>query len=515
LFASLVEVSTELARTSARGKKIELIAACLKLLAPDERAIGARDLAGELPYKTGIGYALVHELAQAGSPAAASTLTVADVDRRFAALAALRGAGSANARKQAFGAMLAAATAPERSFLCALAVGELRQGALDGLVVEGIARATALPAADLRRAYMLAGDLGEVAAAALGQGAPGLARFGLTLFQPVRPMLAQTAEDAAAALAELGGEAALETKLDGARVQIHKDGELVRVFSRALNEVTPSVGEVVDAVRALPLRRAILDGEAIALGPDGRPRAFQDTMRRFGRRGDEPALRAELPLSLAVFDALLIDDDTLIAEPARRRFAAIEQVAPRLAVPRVVTANAAAAAAFYDRMIAAGHEGIVAKALDAPYDAGSRGAAWLKIKRVRRLDLVVLAAEWGAGRRRGWLSNLHLGARDPAGGFVMLGKTFKGLTDELLRWQTAELLARELGRDGHVVYVRPELVAEIAFNEVQRSPTYPGGVALRFARVVRYRDDKPADQADTIDMVRAFAIADGALEPPP
>jgi DNA ligase-1 len=302
----------------------------------------------------------------------------------------------------------------------------------------------------------------------------------------------------------------LEHKLDGFRVQIHKDGDDTRAYSRGLNDVTAFAPELVAVVAALPVRRAILDGEAIAFLPSGRPRPFQDTMRRFGKRG--VALADTLPLTLSVFDALLLDDQTLLGEPARTRLAALDATAPALTVPRLVTSEAAEATAFYERAIASGHEGVMAKALDAPYDAGSRGAAWLKIKKVRRLDLVVLAAEWGSGRRRGSLSNIHMGARDPGTGeLVMLGKTFKGMTDEMLRWQTAELLAREVDRDGHVVYVRPELVVEIAFNDVQRSSQYPGGLALRFARVVRYRNDKTAAEADTIDAVRAIAIADGVV----
>jgi DNA ligase-1 len=379
-------------------------------------------------------------------------------------------------------------------------VGELRQGALDALVVDAIALATTLPARTVRTAYMLAGDIGVVAAAALTEGAAGLARFGLTVFRPVLPMLAQTAETAGEALASFGGPAALELKLDGFRVQIHKADEVIRVFSRALNEVTAQVPEIVAATAALPARRLILDGEASAFGVDGRPLPFQDTMRRRG------------PLHLTLFDALLVDDQTLLPTPAGERFALLNQLAPALAVPRLVTHDPDEANAYFAAAIAGGHEGVMAKALDAPYDAGSRGAAWLKIKKIYRLDLVVLAAEWGSGRRRGWLSNLHLGARD-GDGWVMLGKTFKGMTDEMLAWQTAQFLAREVDRDGHIVYVRPELVAEIAFNDVQRSTRYPGGLALRLARVVRYRDDKTAAEADTIDAVRAIAIRDGVVAP--
>ena len=526
LLAELVDTSAQVTQTSRRLEKIDLLAGCLRRMEPDEREIGARYLAGQVSHKTGVGYALVHEALRETPAATAPYLTLSEVDRRLADVAALRGPGSGTARRQQLGGLLALATAPEQKFLGELAVGEVRQGALDGIVVEAIAKAAELPGDAVRRAYMLSGDLGQVAAAALAGGAGEIGRFGLTLFRPILPMLAQTADDAASALASFAGPAALEHKLDGFRVQLHKDEDVVRAYSRALNDVTGYVPELVEQVAKLPARRLVLDGEAIVLGPRGRPLPFQDTMRRFGKKGIE--LRAQMPLTLALFDALLVDDQVLLAEPTQTRIAALEAIAKPLpevgtddttaarpragVVPRLVTADAAQATAFYDAAIASGHEGVMAKALDAPYDAGIRGAQWLKIKKVHRLDLVILAAEWGTGRRQGWLSNLHLGARDPGGGgFVMLGKTFKGLTDATLAWQTTELLAREVDRDGHIVYVRPELVAEIAFNDVQRSPRYPGGLALRLARLVRYRDDKTAAQADTIDAVRAIAIADGVL----
>jgi DNA ligase-1 len=507
--AELVATSGAVAETSSRLKKIELLASCLRQMTPDEREIGARYLAGDVPQKLGVGYAIVHETLAEVAAAPTPYLTLGEVDRRFTSLAELRGPGSARARRDQLGALLALATAPEQQFLAGLAVGGVRQGALDGVVVEAIAKAAELPGDAVRRAYMLAGDLGAVAGAALAGGAAEIGRFGLTLFRPVLPMLAQTADSTEEALAELGGPVALELKLDGFRVQFHKDGDHVRAYSRALNDVTEYVPELVAHVTALPARKLVLDGEAIALAADGRPLPFQDTMRRFGKKG--VALREQMPLQLALFDALLIDDHTLLTEPARTRFTALAELAGKLAVPRMITGDAAEAHAFYIDAVSRGHEGVMAKALDAPYDAGSRGAAWLKIKKVHRLDLVVIAVEWGSGRRKGWLSNLWLGARDPAGGFVMLGKTFKGMTDAILEWQTAQLLARETSRDGHVVHVRPELVAEIAFNDVQRSPRYPGGLALRLARLVRYRDDKTAADADTIDMVRAIAIKHGVL----
>ncbi|HEX5061132.1 MAG TPA: ATP-dependent DNA ligase [Kofleriaceae bacterium] len=510
LLAQLVEASDQVAQVPGRLKKIELIATCLRNMGSDERAIGSRYLAAQLPQKTGIGYATVSEVMKQASSAVAPWLTLGEVDRRFTAMADLRGAGSATQRKEHLGALLALATLQEQKFLAGLVVGEVRHGALDGIVVEAIAKAAELPADSVRRAYMLAGDLGEVAAAALEGGAAEIGRFGLSLFRPILPMLAQTADDPASALASFDGPVALEHKLDGFRVQIHKDGDIVRAYSRALNEVTEYVPEVIEAARTMPARKLILDAEAIVLAAGGRPLPFQDTMKRFGKKGVE--LKAKMPLTVSVFDALLVDDDTLIAEPAKRRFEVVGAVAPQQAVKRLVTNDVYEASTFYAQAIAGGHEGVMAKALDAPYDAGNRGASWLKIKKIHRLDLVVLAAEWGSGRRKGWLSNIHLGARDPASGeLIMLGKTFKGMTDEMLKWQTAEFLAREVDRDGHIVFVRPELVVEIAFNDVQRSPRYPAGLALRLARVVRYRNDKTAAEADTIDAVRAIAITDGVL----
>src|SRR5438105_3158995 len=354
-------------------------------------------------------------------------------------------------------------------------------------------------------ATLQAAKPGHAAHAALTEGAAGLTSFRVELFRPLQPMLAQAAADVKDALTRLGeGEAAFEYKLDGARIQVHKAGDEVRVFSRQLNDVTQAVPEVVETVRRLPLADAILDGEAIALRPDGTPLPFQVTMRRFGRKLDVERLRADLPLAFFFFDLLYADGAPLLDEPYARRFAALAAAVPaEQRVPRIVTSDAGAAAVFFQRAIAAGQEGLMAKALDARYDAGARGAAWLKLKPAHTLDLVVLAAEWGHGRRHGRLSNLHLGARDAdAGGFVMLGKTFKGMTDEMLEWQTAKLLELETRRDTYVVYVRPELVVEVAFNGIQESPTYAGGLALRFARVVRYRPDKAAEQSDTIATVR-------------
>jgi DNA ligase-1 len=514
LLHDVVDTSRRVAETRKRLAKLELLASLLRKLEPAEIVTAFGFLAGSLRQgRIGLGPAVLRDV-MAPPAAARATLSVAAVDAAFERIAGESGPGSAGRRAGLLRSLMERATDEERRFLSRLVLGELRQGALEGLMAEALARAAELPAAAVRRAAMLAGDLGTVASAALTEGASGLARFTLELFRPVQPMLAQPAEDIDAALADLG-EAALEHKLDGARVQVHKALDEVRVYSRQLNEVTPALPEIVAAARALPVRELILDGEAIALREDGRPHPFQVTMRRFGRRLDVGALRAELPLSPFWFDVLHADGGDLIDEPQSRRFAVLAELATAAElVPRIVTADAAAARAFVDRALAAGHEGVMAKAVDATYEAGSRGRSWLKVKPAHTLDLVVLAAEWGHGRRQGWLSNLHLGARDPEhGGFVMLGKTFKGLTDRMLAWQTAKLQELEIGRDRWTVYVRPELVAEVAFNDVQASPRYPGGLALRFARVKRYRDDKSGAEADTIAAVREiFARATGSAE---
>jgi len=384
-------------------------------------------------------------------------------------------------------------------------LGELRQGAVEGLMVEAVARAAELQIGEIRRALMVSGDLRAVATAALTEGRHGLAPFAIRLFQPLKPMLAQTAEDTREALKQLG-TAAFEYKLDGARIQAHKEGSDVRIFTRYLNDVTAAVPEIVEAVRGLAVRNLIVDGEALACHPDGRPRPFQVTMRRFGRKLDVERLRESISLSPFFFDCLYIDSSALLDRPGAERIAALADAVPAgLRVPRRISEEKPEAEAFLQAALAAGHEGVMAKALDAPYEAGARGRTWLKIKPAVTLDLVVLAAEWGHGRRTGWLSNLHLGARSPTtGGFVMLGKTFKGMTDEMLAWQTAELRKLAIANDPYTVYVQPKLVVEIAFSDIQASPHYPGGLALRFARVKRYRPDKKAEEADTIETVRAL-----------
>ena len=513
--AALVDASARAAKTASRLSKRDAIAAVLRSAAPDEVEIAVAWLAGEARQgRIGIGWATLAKLR--GTPAAEPTLTLREADAALGQVAASAGKGSAAARSATLKALFERASAAEQDFLVRLLAGELRQGALEGVMLDAVAAAAGVAAADVRRAAMVSGDLGAVARAALAEGAGGgaaaLSRFAVALHRPVQPMLATPADDIAAAMARLG-TAALEWKVDGARVQAHKAGDTVRVYTRALKDVTESVPEIVAALQALPAQELILDGEAIALAPDGTPLPFQVTMRRFGRKLDVAAMRAELPLAVVFFDCLHVDGASLLDRPARERFDALAAALPAaLVIPRLVTADLAAAEDFVADALARGHEGVMAKALDTPYEAGRRGASWFKVKRAHTLDLVVLAAEWGHGRRKGWLSNLHLGARDPTGavsanGWVMLGKTFKGMTDALLEWQTHELLARELRRDGHTLWVRPELVVEIAFNDLQESPHYPGGLALRFARVKGYRPDKTAEEADTIETVRALHAA--------
>jgi DNA ligase-1 len=501
----LVLTSKLVADTNSRLEKIALLAALLKRLAPNEIPIAVGFLTGwPRQGKLGVGWASVAE----ARPVAAATepaLDLAEVDRAFTELQAMRGKRSAAERKRLLSELLARSTADEQSFLGALAIGEVRQGALDGVLTEAVARAAAIPGDRVRRAVMLAGDLGSVAEGLLTDGDAALTRYALQLFRPVQPMLADSAPNVAEALATLG-TAVLEWKLDGARVQVHRQDDRVAIYTRSLNDVTAAIPEVVEAVRALPAREIILDGEVIALLDSGKPMAFQDTMRRVGRRLDVESLRSTMPVTPFFFDVLRVDGDDLLDEPLTARLARLDAIVPStFRVPRLTTSDVDDARQFAEDAVARGHEGVMAKLPSAPYAAGRRGSAWLKVKTPRTLDLVVLAAEWGSGRRKGWLSNLHLGARDPASGhFIMLGKTFKGMTDEILDWQTRELLARETHREGHVVFVRPELVVEVAFNEVQRSSQYSGGVTLRFARIRGYRPDKPASEADTIDAVRAF-----------
>jgi DNA ligase-1 len=512
LLSALVDASGRIRQTRSRTAKVRELATLLRALEADEINAATRYLSGETPQgRIGVGYATL--AAVAAQPAASrDTLAVADVDATLTLLSSLRGAGSAGRRAEVLSALFARATPSEQEFLLHLLAGELRQGALEGIMIDAVAAAGGLNAAAVRRAAMYASDLGAVASVALTQGAAALERFQLELFAPVAPMLAQTADDVGAALQQLGGEAAFEWKMDGARIQVHRDGTQVRIYTRALNEVTAAVPEIVERVLELPAAQLILDGEAIAFDATGRPCPFQVTMRRFGRKLGVQELRASIALRAYFFDCLRLGEHTLAERPTQERWEALARVVPQSArVPRLVSSSAASAQRFYDEALAAGHEGVMAKALGAPYEAGNRGASWLKIKRAHTLDLVVLAAEWGHGRRTGTLSNLHLGAREPdSGTYVMLGKTFKGLTDETLAWQTRELLAREVRRDPSTVYVRPELVVEIAFSDLQSSTRYPGGVALRLARVKGYRPDKSAQEADTMEAVRrVFAAQQG------
>jgi DNA ligase-1 len=512
----LVSTSRDVSGTSGRLEKIRHLADLLGRVPSDEIEIVIAYLSGSVRQgRIGIGRAQLSAMRGVGA-AAEPSLTVADVDREFERLAAASGSGSTAARAALLRDLFGRATAEEQDFLMRLLFGELRQGALEGVLAEAIARAGGLPAADIRRAAMLAGDLGPVAKAALAEGTSGLSQFMLRPFHPVQPMLAESAESVGEAIEALG-TASFEYKLDGARIQLHKAAADVRVYSRTLRDVTAAVPEAVAAARAMPVREIVLDGEAIALRADGTPRPFQETMRRFGRKLDIDALRGELPITPMFFDALYVDGEALIDQPLSRRVAVLEgAVAPANLVPRLVTADSSAATAFAATALATGHEGVMAKAVAGKYAAGRRGQAWMKVKQARTLDLVILAAEWGSGRRHGTLSNLHLGARDTErGGFVMLGKTFKGLTDAMLVWQTKKFLELEIGRDAWTVYIRPEVVAEIAFNEIQASSQYPGGLTLRFARVKRYRDDKPPSETDTLSTIQSLYQQMTGLAPPP
>jgi len=504
--AALVGCVERVRATPRKSEKVALLADLLRQTQGRETELAARYLSGGLPQgRIGIGYRAL-QAASNDAPPAGPPLSLQDVDRAFEAIAADEGAGSSERRIGALRALMSRGDALQRRFLAELVMGELRQGALEGLVLDAIAKAAGLPLAEVRQAAMFSGDLGEVARVAREEGAAGLTRFSLRLLSPVSPMLASPAEDPAEALERMG-EAAFEYKLDGARIQLHKAGDEVRVFTRQLQDATGRVPEVVEWARGLPAREIVLEGEAIALRPDGRPRPFQMTMSRFGRSKNVESARSEIPLSSFFFDCLFLEGEgPLVTLPYSERAVRLGRALPGAALlPRLVTREADEAKSFLAGALSAGHEGLMAKALGAPYAAGQRGFHWLKLKSAHTLDLVVLAVEWGSGRRKGWLSNLHLGARDAESGrFVMLGKTFKGMTDEMLRWQTAKLQTLEVERDDWTVYVRPELVVEIAFSDVQESPRYPAGLALRFARVKRYREDKPASEADTLQTVRAI-----------
>ncbi len=500
----LVRASQGLSATSKRLKKIESLSELLQRADPQTVPTAVAFLCGHLRQgRIGLGWAALRDCLSSTAAVQQSSLRISEVESAFEAIAAQSGSGSAREKKRLLGQLLSQASEDERQFLAKLILGEMRQGALEGIMAEAIAKACAVPAQLVRRAWMLSGDLARTAQAAKSEGKEGLLSFDIELFRPVAPMLADSADDTDAALQRLE-EAAFEFKLDGARIQVHKSGSDVRVFSRALNDVTAAVPEVVEAAQRLSAREIILDGEVLAQRENGRPLPFQVTMRRFGRKLDVERARRELALTPYIFDCLFLDGQSLIDQPTRERIELSDASLPRdLTVPRLISADRAQARRFWEASREAGHEGLVAKSLDAPYQAGRRGKGWLKIKQAVTLDLVILAAEWGSGRRKGWLSNLHLGARDASSErFLMLGKTFKGLTDRMLEWQTQKLLELESHRDQWTVYVKPRLVAEVAFNEIQESPHYDSGLALRFARIKGYRSDKSPHEATSIEEIR-------------
>ena len=507
LLLDVAATSVEVGGTSSRLTKVAHIADLLRRAAahPEAVAIIVSWLSGELRQRQiGVGWA---SLRSRPPPASDPALTVVGVDATISEIGAVSGKGAQARRAELVAGLFAAATETEQAFLLRLLSGELRQGALAGIMADAVAKATGIPAAAVQRAAMLGGDLPAVAAAGLSGGAVALDAFTLRVGRPVGPMLAQTAAGVAEAIEKHGGTAIFEAKLDGARVQIHRAGDDVTVYTRSLDDVTARLPEVVEATLALPVTDLIADGEAIALRPDNRPHRFQVTASRFGRSVDVASALAAQPLSVFFFDILHRDGLDLLDAPTTDRLAALDAlVPPAQRVDRLMTSEPSEAAGFLDATLAAGHEGVMAKSPAAPYLAGRRGAGWLKVKPVHTLDLVVLAVEWGSGRRRGKLSNIHLGARDPATGeFVMVGKTFKGMTDAMLDWQTSRFTELAVGgTEGYVVRLRPEQVVEVALDGVQKSSRYPGGLALRFARVVRYRDDKSPAEADTIDAVRAL-----------
>jgi DNA ligase-1 len=502
LLAEIARTSRAVAAATARRDKIELLARCLREADPAQAAVAVAYLSGELPQRQiGVGYAALRAVPP---PAAAASLTVTQVDAAFTEIGGRTGKGAVGARRDLLTGLLGRATQEEQDFVIRLLAGELRQGALDGVMADAVAAAAEVPATEVRRAAMLRGTLPPVATAALADGVAALRAFGLEVGRPIRPMLAAAAPSMDEAFDKLGApgtQVAVEWKLDGIRAQIHITDGTVTVFTRTLDDITGRLPEVVAALRELPVRSAVFDGELIALRPNGRPHPFQVTSARTASRTDPG-----VPLSVFLFDVLHLDGTDLLDRPGAERHTALAAVAAGdLLMPRLVTGSVPAAAEFFTGAVAHGHEGVVVKSQDTPYTAGRRGAGWIKVKPRHTLDLVVLAAEWGHGRRRGKLSNLHLGARDPAtGGFVMLGKTFKGLTDTMLGWQTERLQELATSDDSWTVQVRPELVVEIAFDGVQRSSRYPGGMALRFARVLRHRPDKSAAEADTVAAVRCF-----------
>jgi DNA ligase 1 len=519
LLYDVATASTALGATASRLAKRQVLVQLLARTPAEDIEVVVAYLAGELRQRrTGVGWATLGTLPE---PAEHATLTVAEVDEGFERMSRLGGPGSATARSAAVREMFGRATAEEQRLLRGLVSGDLRQGALDAAVLDAVAAASGVPLSVVRRAAMLRGATGPVAVAALTAGAPAVEAFGLTVGQPIRPMLAASAPDLPGALTKTGAPASLDVKLDGIRIQVHRAGDEVRVFTRSLDEITARLPEVCAVTRSLGRQSLILDGEVMTLDAAGRPRPFQETASRTATQlGPAPPVDAGTTTTGAAddativapffFDLLHVDGVDLIDRPLSERLAKLDQVVPiDYRIARLTTADPTAAQTFFDRAVAAGQEGVVVKALEAPYDAGRRGSAWVKVKPRHTLDLVVLAVEWGSGRRQGWLSNIHLGARDPEhDGFVMLGKTFKGMTDEMLAWQTQRFLELEESRSRHVVRLRPVQVVEVAFDGLQRSTRYPGGMALRFARVLRYRGDKTAAEADTIETVRSLMSFD-------
>jgi DNA ligase-1 len=508
LFADVVAASAAATATRSRLAKTAAVAEALRAAGPEDAATVAAYLSGVLPQRrVGVSWRGLSSLPVAATTA---TVTVAEVDAALSAIGAIAGAGSGAIRAEAVGGLFGRLTAPEQDYLRALVTGQVRQGALDGVMLGAIAAAADLPEAEVRRAVMLAGYAGPVAAAALAGGSEALAAIRLEVGRPLRPMLAASAPDVHAAWEQVGDTArgvVVDGKLDGIRLQAHRQGEDVRLFTRSLDDITERLPEVVEAVLALPAESLVIDGEAIALDASGRPRPFQETASRTMSSTGVAELRARVPVTPYFFDLLHVDGQDLLELAASERFTRLAALVPQDSlVPRITAATPAEATTFFHQLVRDGHEGVVVKSPSAPYAAGRRGAGWVKVKPRHTLDLVVLAVEWGSGRRQGWLSNIHLGARDPEnGGFVMLGKTFKGMTDEMLQWQTERFTELATGgTDGYVVPVRPEQVVEIAFDGIQTSSRYPGGMALRFARVLRYRHDKTADEADTVDTVRAL-----------
>ncbi|MFD5713120.1 ATP-dependent DNA ligase [Streptomyces pharetrae] len=504
LLARLAQVSREVAATSARSRKTALLAELFREAEAADVPVVIPYLAGRLPQgRLGIGWTV---LGRPVAPAAEPSLTVREVDARLTALGQVSGPGSQAERTRLVGELMGAATEEEQRFLLGLLTGEVRQGALDAVAVEGLAGATGAPPADVRRAVMLAGSLQTVAEALLTEGPPALERFRLTVGRPVLPMLAHSASSVAEAVGKLG-VCAVEEKLDGIRVQVHRDGGTVRLYTRTLDDITDRLPEVTAAALELRGERFVLDGEVIAFDADGRPRSFQETAGRVGSRVDVATAAEAVPVSPVFFDALSVDGRDLLDLPFAERHAELARLVPGpMRVRRALVSgpdDLPAAEEFLAGTLARGHEGVVVKDLGAPYSAGRRGASWLKVKPVHTLDLVVLAAEWGHGRRTGKLSNLHLGARREDGSYAMLGKTFKGMTDAMLAWQTGRLRELAVSDNGHVVTVRPELVVEIAYDGLQRSTRYPAGVTLRFARVIRYREDKRPQDADTVETLLA------------